>query len=109
MYLTFSQKRRPGSSKQLQRNNTDFKSLLNSMLLNRIQPEIEKVLRKNQNGFRKNKSTTGQIFTVRRILEGVKARHLEGVLLFVNFSKAFDSVHREKKDPKSIWNSRSKS
>ena len=70
--------------------------IYNAMLLNRIQPEIEKVLRRNQNGFRKERSTTGQILTVRRILEGVRAKNLEAVLLFVDFSKAFDSVHRGK-------------
>ena len=70
--------------------------IYNSMLLNRIQPEIEKVLRKNQNGFRKKRSTVSQILTVRRIIEGVRARNLQAVLLFVDFSKAFDSIHRGK-------------
>ena len=70
--------------------------IYNSMLLNRIQPEVEKILRRNQNGFRKNRSTVGQILTVRRIIEGVKAKNLEEVILFVDFSKAFDSVHRGK-------------
>ena len=40
------------------------------MLLNRIRPEVDKILRKNQNDFRTNRSTTGQILTVRRIIEG---------------------------------------
>ena len=66
------------------------------MLRNRIQPEIENVLRRNQNGFRKNRSTGSQILTVRRIIEGVRARNLQAVLLFVDFSKAFDSIHRGK-------------
>ena len=56
----------------------------NSMLRNRIHPEIENVLRRTQNGFRKNRSTGSQILTVRRIIEGVRAR------------KAFDSIHRGK-------------
>ena len=68
----------------------------NTLLLNRIQPVLEPILRKNQNGFRKNRSTIGQILTVRRIIEGVRARNLEAVLLFVDFSKAFDSIHRGK-------------
>ena len=70
--------------------------IYNAMLLNRIQPELEKVLRINQHGFRKNSSTSGQILTVKRILEGVRAKNLNAVLLFVDFSKAFDSVHRGK-------------
>ena len=35
----------------------------NALLLNRIKPAIEPILRKNQNGFRKNRSTTSQILT----------------------------------------------
>ena len=70
--------------------------IYNSMLLNRIQPEVEKVLRRNQNGFRNNRSTVGQSLTVRRIIEGVKANNLAAVILFVDFSKAFDSIHRGK-------------
>ena len=34
---------------------------LNRMILNRIQPEIEKKLRDNQNGFREGRSTTSHI------------------------------------------------
>ena len=33
---------------------------------------------------------------MRRIIEGVKARQTPVTLLFVEFSNAFDSVHREK-------------
>ena len=66
------------------------------MILNRIRPEIDPILRKNQNGFRKNRSTLGQILTIRRILEGVKSKNLPLTLLFINFSKAFDSIKRNK-------------
>ena len=65
------------------------------MLLNRIRPHIDPILRRNQNGFRQNRSTSGQILTVRRIIEGVKAKNLPAVLLFIDFSKAFDSIHRQ--------------
>ena len=54
------------------------------------------MLRKNQNGFRRNRSTTSQILTIRRILEGVRAKNLQATLLFVDFTKAFDSIHRGK-------------
>ena len=66
------------------------------MLLNRIRPKIDPVLRKNQNGFRTNRSTSGQILTIRRILEGIKSKNLPATLLFIDFSKAFDSIHRGK-------------
>ena len=54
---------------------------------------IEKILKKNQNGFRKNRWTTLNILTIRRILEGVPAKNLDASILFVDFSKAFDSIH----------------
>ena len=43
-----------------------------------------------------NRSTTSQIFTIRRILEGVRATNLKATLLFVDFTKDFDSIHRRK-------------
>ena len=55
------------------------------LLLNRIEHETEKSLRKNQNGLRKNRSLTSQILTIRRIL-GVRAKNSEATLLFVDFS-----------------------
>ena len=70
--------------------------IYNLMLLNRIRPETDPILRKNQNGFRSNRSTSGQILTIRCILEGIKSKNLPATLLFIDFSKAFDSVHRGK-------------
>ena len=63
------------------------------MLLNRIRPEIDPILLKNQNGFRQNRSTRGQILTIRRIIEGVRSKNLHETLLFIDFAKAFDSIH----------------
>ena len=67
-----------------------------ALLRNRIEPKIDNILRKNQNGFQRNRSTTSQILTIRRILEGVRAKNLRATLLFVDFTKAFDSIHRGK-------------
>ena len=39
---------------------------------------------------------TSQILTIRRILEGLRAKNLQATLLFVDFTKAFDSIHRGK-------------
>ena len=38
--------------------------IYNARLRNRIEPKIDNILRKNQNGFRRNRSTTSQILTI---------------------------------------------
>ena len=68
----------------------------NALLRNRIEAKIDNILRKNQNSFRRNRSTTSQILTIRRILEGVLAKKLQATLLLIDFTKAFDFLHRGK-------------
>ena len=58
--------------------------IYNALLRNHLEPKI------------RNKSTTSQILTIRRILEGVWVKNLQATLLFVDFTKAFDSIHRGK-------------
>ena len=70
--------------------------IYNALLRNRIEHKIGNILWKNQNGFRRNRSTTSQILTIRRILEGVRAKNPQATLLFVDFTKAFDYIHRGK-------------
>ena len=70
--------------------------IYNALLRNRIEPKIDNILTKDQNGFRRNRSTTSQILTIRRILEGIWAKHLQVTLLFVDFTKAFDSIYKGK-------------
>ena len=67
-----------------------------ALLRNRIEPKIDNILRKNQNGFRRNRSTTSQILTIRRIHDGVRAKNLQATLIFIDFTKALDSIHRGK-------------
>ena len=69
--------------------------IYNALLRNHIERKIKKILRKNQNGFQRNRPTTSQILTIRRIL-GVRVKTFEAAILFVDFSKAFDSIHRGK-------------
>ena len=70
--------------------------IYNALLHNCIEPKIDNILRKKQNGFQRNRSTTSQILTIHRILEGVHAKNLQATILFVNFTKAFNSIHRGK-------------
>ena len=70
--------------------------IYNVLLRDAIEHKIEKILWQNQNGCRRNRFTTAQILTISRILEGVRAKSLEATILFVDFSKAFHYIPREK-------------
>ena len=70
--------------------------IYNALLRNRIEPKIDNIFRKNQNGFQRNRFTTSQILTIHRILEGVHSKNLQATILFVDFTQAFDSTHRGK-------------
>ena len=70
--------------------------IYNALQRKRIEPKIENIFRKNQNGFRRNRSTMSQILTIRRILEGERAKNQPTIILFVDFTKAFVSIHRGK-------------
>ena len=68
--------------------------VFNRMILNRIRPAIDPHLRENQNGFRERRTTVAQILALRRMIEEVKRDNLAAVLCFIDFKKAFDSIHR---------------
>ena len=67
---------------------------LNRMIRNRFAPFIESILRDNQNGFHRGRSTSSHIMSLKRIPEGAHDKNLSAVLLFINFRKACDSIHR---------------
>jgi hypothetical protein len=70
--------------------------MYNKMILNRIRTVINPRLRMNQNGFRPGCTTVAHILTLRRIIEGVKSDNLPATITFIDFKKAFDSIHRAK-------------
>jgi len=69
------------------------------VLISRIKKVVDNILRKEQAGFRENRSTIDQIFALRNILEQVNEWNAILYTHFIDFEKAFDSVHRE-----SLWN-----
>jgi hypothetical protein len=68
----------------------------NRMILNRIRPVLDPLLHNNQNGFRAKRTTTSQVLALRKIIEGVVKKNLSAVITFIDFKKAFDSIHRGK-------------
>ena len=70
--------------------------IYNRMILNRIRPVKDNLLRPGQNGFRQSRSTTSHILALRRIVEEVLNHKKEAVLIFIDFKKAFDSIDRNK-------------
>ena len=66
--------------------------IYHALLRNRIEHKIDNILRKNQNRFRRNRSTTSQILTIHRILEAETLLHsfeqaATGIDLHVNALK----------------------
>jgi hypothetical protein len=69
--------------------------LFNKILLRRLVPLIDPLLLPWQSGFRPRRSTIEQITALRLIIDRCKARKKDVVIVFIDFSKAFDSVDRD--------------
>ena len=69
--------------------------ILSSILFMRISPFAESTTGSYQCGFRKNRSTINQIFTLRQIMEKTKEFNIETHHLFIDFRSAYDTVKRE--------------
>ena len=72
--------------------------VLCSVLLDRLRDVVDTRLREQQAGFRNGRSCNEQIFTLRNIIEQCLEKQQQLHINFVDFKKAFDSVHR-----KSLW------
>ena len=70
--------------------------LYNRMIMNRLRPVLDPLLRISQNGFRQKRTTVGQIVALRRLLEGAQGNNLSCIMTFIDFRKAFDTIHRGK-------------
>ena len=69
-----------------------------SILLQRLRNAIDETLREEQAGFRPHRSTIDHIYTLRTIIEESTERQSKLMINFVDFQKAFDSLHRP-----SLW------
>jgi len=69
--------------------------VLASIILNRIKEAVDRLLRQEQAGFCKSRSCCEQVFALRQIIEKVQAREKSVYLNFIDFKKAFNSVHRD--------------
>ena len=65
------------------------------ILLRRMNDGLERLLRENQCGFRKNRSCVDQIYTLRSIIHNFTDYNLPLYINFVDFKSAFDCINRE--------------
>ena len=70
-------------------------NIYNKLILNRLVPSLDPILKRNQNGFRRGRSTFSQLSSLRRIIEEMRNANREMTLIFDDFKKAFDSVDRQ--------------
>ena len=68
------------------------------ILVNRMKTAVDTTLRKEQAGFRRGKGCSDNIFILRTIIEQCTEWQRELIINFIDFEKAFDSLHRD-----SIW------
>jgi len=68
--------------------------VMTTLMLNRMRQAIDSVLREEQAGFRAGRACNDQIFTLRQIIEKVNDKQKPVIVNFIDFKKAFDSVHR---------------
>ncbi|VDP26561.1 unnamed protein product [Schistosoma curassoni] len=69
--------------------------VFNRVLLNRIKDSVDAQLRDQQAGFRKDRSCTDQIATLRIIFEQLFEWNSSLYINFIDYEKSFDSVNRK--------------
>ncbi|XP_073670675.1 uncharacterized protein [Paramisgurnus dabryanus] len=72
--------------------------ILAKIIIQRLSDAVDQHLRKEQAGFRKGRGCTDQIFVLRNIIEQCTEWQRQLYINFVDFEKAFDSIHRD-----SLW------
>ncbi|KAI5739997.1 hypothetical protein M8J77_026070 [Diaphorina citri] len=72
--------------------------IFSKILLKRLESYTTSIIEEHQSGFVKGRSTTDQIFIVKETIAKYWEYDRECCLLFIDFSKAYDSLYRER-----IW------
>src|SRR3984885_14979139 len=65
------------------------------IIFNRMRASMEKILNEDQAGFRKERGCIDHIFVMRNIIEQSLEWNATVYLHFVDFERAFDSIHRD--------------
>ena len=73
--------------------------IYNMLLLDRIRPYLDQFLRINQKGFCPGRSPLAQIVTLKRLIEGVKAKQLHAVII----QKSIRLHSQRKTSGNSVW------
>ena len=68
--------------------------ILSNVILGKIKPYIEKVMRDYQNGFKDGRSVIDNIFALKIINKKLWEYNQSVHYLFIDFQKAYDSIHR---------------
>lgn len=68
--------------------------IFSTILCERLKPYLNDIIGSYQCGFRPGKSTTDQIFTLRRLLEKTLEFQIDTHHLFIDFKQAYDSIER---------------
>lgn len=64
-------------------------------ILDKIKPLAEEILGDYQGGFRSNRSTTDQIFSIKQIIEKSWKFNKNVCVQFADFKETYDSIHRQ--------------
>lgn len=68
---------------------------LTTVIRNRLDPHVEAIVGEYQCGFRRNRSTSDQIFSIRQMMEKLWEHGIDLHHLFIDFKQAYDSVDRQ--------------
>lgn len=70
--------------------------LVMQIIYSRISGSLLSVLPQNQAAYQPGRSTTEQIQTIQQLIEKYNEFNLNAVLCFIDYTKAFDSLHQQK-------------